>query len=69
MQKVDFTNALARTPARRCEFNTPKSMRHDAELDVSYASNNDANPAVHHGNGLIARIARTVPMSTLGTEV
>ena len=37
-------------------FNTPQSVKYDAELDVYYVSNINGNPSGKDGNGYIARI-------------
>ena len=48
------------TPATRVAsiggFNTPESVKYDADLDVYFVSNINGNPSAKDGNGYIARI-------------
>ena len=62
----DSASASARSDSARADsarrissiagFNTPESVKYDADLDVYFVSNINGNPSAKDGNGYIARV-------------
>lgn len=53
---TDTTAAAPKKIGETTGFDTPESVRYDAELDVYYVSNINGNPSQKDNNGYIARV-------------
>lgn len=54
--RVDSASANGQKLGETTGFDTPESVRYDAELDVYYVSSINGNPSVKDNNGWIARV-------------